>query len=149
MKPEVTQEHAWLRHLIGNWRIEGGEGHSGEETYEALGDVWVVGRGKGTMGDDQMEFQVVLGYDTAKGKFVGSWIGSPMNMQWVYEGERDETGNALHLYCEGPNFDGSPGTSTYRDSYVMVTPDHRRQISAVRGADGEWQEFMRSDHYRV
>ena len=88
MTPKVVAEHEFLKQFIGTWRIESKDGYAGQETYKALGDVWVVCNGSGTMGPHSVEFVIQIGFDTAKDKFVGSWIGTPMNNLWVYEGEK-------------------------------------------------------------
>ena len=148
--PKATPQHEWLKRMIGDWTYEGngsgpvgGESFSGKETVRALGDVWIVARGEGTMQcAGESHTLVTLGYDPANGRFVGTWVGSMMSMLWVYDGELDESGNALNLYAEGPAFDGGDRTALYRDRIELFSDNERVMMSAVQTENGEWSQFM-------
>src|SRR5690606_14313146 len=109
--PEPTAEHQWLQQLVGEWKMEGsattpdgGTMNSiGTETVKSLGGLWIIGEGEGSMPDGSpAQMRVTIGFDASKGKFVGSWVGSMMTGQWVYEGELDEARKVLTLNTEGP-----------------------------------------------
>lgn len=91
---------------------------------------------------------LTLGYDPAKGCFVGTWVGSMMTHLWVYDGFLDETGKVLTLEAEGPDMSGAGGKmAKYRDVITMESDDHRVLTSHMLGVDGKWQPFMTA-HYR-
>lgn len=157
MKAEAQEQHRWLMQLVGDWayvsECDGGPGNgtiktTGTESVRAIGELWVVGDGQGEMpGGGQATMQITLGYDPARGRFVGSWVGSMMTHFWTYDGFLDETGTVLTLEAEGPSFAGDGGVSTYRDIVTVKGPDHRILTGNVRNPDGSWTTFMTS-HYR-
>lgn len=157
MQPaEPTQHHHWLLRLVGSWTFESecvmGPDQpllksSGSEVVRALGPLWVIGEGRGSMpGGQPSEMMITLGYDPAQDRFVGTWIGSMMTNMWVYRGSLDPAGRVLTLETEGPGFDGSP-SAAYRDTFEILAPDHRVLRSSTLGADGKWTTFMTA-HYR-
>lgn len=156
MHVELTKEHHWLDQMVGEWSCEmeaamspGGptEAHQSRERVRSLGGAWVLCEGE--MGSDgSHQTLMTLGYDPAKGRFVGSFIGSMMTNQWIYEGELDESGNALVLSTHGPSVEGG-GTTDYRDTVEIRGPDHRVLTSTYRRADGEWTLFMTAHYRRV
>lgn len=157
-KVEPQQEHKWLEQLVGEWTMTGsadcgpdGEkmDSTGKESVSSVGGLWVVCEGEGTMpGGGMAQMRMTLGYDAARKKFVGTWIGSMMANMWIYEGELDETGKILHLRTEGPGFEeGTIGQ--YRDSIEIKSADHRTLTSATQQSDGSWKQFMQADYRRV
>ena len=87
------------------------------------------------------------GYDPAKQRFVGTWVGSMMSHLWVYEGELDATGKVLTLNSEGPSMAGDGSIQKYQDVIRVESDDHRILTSRAPGPDGKWNEFMTA-HYR-
>lgn len=159
MKPEATPEHLWLMQLVGEWTIEsecvmgpGGEKNktTGREVVRALGDLWVVGEMTADIPDGtQMICLLTIGYDPARGKYVGSWVGSVMTHMFTYEGERDATGNTLTLSCTGPSFEDPAKTANYQDIIEMRGPDERGFYSQIQNADGTWFRFQEGLFRRV
>jgi hypothetical protein len=90
---------------------------------------------------------ITLGYDPAKNRFVGTFVGSMMTNLWVYEGELDAAGKVLTLNAEGPNFADATKTARYQDIIEIDSDDHRMLHSQVLGDDGRWTRFMTA-HYR-
>lgn len=159
MKADVTDAHRWLQRLVGDWTyaVDPGEGEGapqtklgGTEQVRALGEVWIVGDGRGRMPDGSpADWQLTLGYDPGRQRFVGTWIGSMMNFLWVYhDGFLDADRRVLTLEAEGPTFDGTPGTALYRDIVTLQGDDVRILTGNVRGADGQWNAFMRTTYTR-
>lgn len=150
MKATLTDEHAWLRQLVGEWRFEmpGPEGSaplSGTETVRMLGDVWLLAESRG-----QMQSQLLLGYDPAQRGFVGTWVGSMMNHLWVYRGGTlDEQRRLLSLPSEGPSFDVPGKLVQYRDEIELVSADERLLHGNVLGDDGRWTRFMTARYWRT
>ncbi len=152
MHVELTKEHEWLAQMVGEWSCEmeaamgpdqPSETHRSTERVTSLGGAWVIC--EGDMGGDHQS-RMTLGYDPAKGRFVGSFVGSMMTSQWVYDGELE--GNTLVLYTEGPSFSGD-GNAPYVDRMEIRGPDHRVLTSTFRGTDGEWHHFMTAHYRRV
>jgi hypothetical protein len=159
---EPRTEHHWLQKLVGEWTYESGcdmgpdqpSTFAGRETVRSVGGLWVVcesqvevpGGGTGTN-------VMTLGYDPAKGRFVGTFISSMMTHLWVYDGELDAAGKVLTLDAEGPSFtpDGTPGggTAKYKDAIELVSDDHRVLTSRMLTPDGAWVQFMTATYRRV
>ena len=76
---------------------------------------------------------MTLGYDSAKGTFVGTWIDSVQPHLWHYTGTLDEARQVLTLESEGPTFDDPTRTAKYRDVIELVAPGHRTLTSSVQG----------------
>jgi hypothetical protein len=157
MNPEPQQEHRFLTQLAGEWTFEAESimgpdqppmKSSGYENVRSIGSLWIVGEGGGEMpGAGSCITMLTLGYDPAKKRFVGSWVGSMMANLWVYEGTLDASGNVLTLDTEGPSFAGDGTTSKYQDIHEIKSADYRILHSQVLGEDGKWNRFMTA-HYR-
>lgn len=158
MKVEPRDEHRWLRKLIGDWTYEteapGPPGQppatlTGIERVRAIGEIWVQGESNAAMPDGSPATSVItLGFDPAKGRFVGTWLGSMMTNLWVYDGELDASGRVLTLSSEGPSMAGDGTMSAYRDVIEFRSDDERVLTGHVRGADGEWQPFVSMTYRR-
>lgn len=158
MHVEPTTEHHWLQKLVGEWtsEMEAVMGpdqptikSSGTETVRSLGGLWTLGEGRAEMPDGNPGYTLMtLGYDPAKQRFVGTFIGSMMTNMWLYEGTLDSAGRVLTLDTEGPNFTGAPGElARYKDVITIVDDDHRILTSSLEGPDGKFTQFMTA-HYR-
>jgi hypothetical protein len=150
-------QHQWLQQLVGEWTFE----HvwpkksdpppphaTGTETVRAIGGLWVVGEMTSALMDGRPWWsQVTLGYDPARERFVGTWIGSVMTHLWIYEGQLDTAGEVLTLEAEGPSMTG-PGMTRYRD-VVELRGGARALSSYQQHADGTWKQFMRMEFRRA
>jgi len=126
MKPPA--ELAKLAFLLGSWKGNGtmdqGDGSTGKITDQAvgakkLGDMWVEFKTNATMGAmGKMEGQLMLTYDTAKKKYVGSWFDSMSPQAMTMAG--DFQGNKLVLDCD-PIDMGGPEKMVFRITYDMVS----------------------------
>jgi hypothetical protein len=158
MQAETLPQHRWLQKLVGEWTYEHEcvtgpdqpvEKLRGVETVRGIGALWVAGEGRGPMPDGEMATMVLtLGYDPARGRFVGTWVGSMMTHMWVYEGTLDEAGKVLTLNAEGPSFTDPKKTARYQDIITLINDDHRTLTSRCLGEDGAWHQFMRADYHR-
>jgi len=157
MKAEAQKEHEWLHQLVGEWTAEmsmvmaPGQPpmkSQGTESVRSLGGLWTLGEGQGQCPDGtRVDSLITLGFDPAKGRFVGSFIASMMSMFWIYEGSLDADGKRLVLDTVGPAMSGDGSMVKYQDITTFLSPDHRTLTSQVQGADGQWTEFMTA-HYR-
>jgi hypothetical protein len=157
MQVEALPQHRWLHKLVGEWTYEheasmepGQEPLKvrGVETVRTLGDAWVMCYGEGEWPDGGVGKTVMtLGYDPAKQRFVGSFIGSMMANLWIYDGQLDAAGNVLLLDSEGPSFTGQ-GMAKYQDRIEFLSDDHRTLTAVTAGPDGSWQPPFMTAHYR-
>lgn len=157
MQAEPRREHEWLRQLVGEWTSEmtcqmGPDQppvtSTGVESVRSLGGLWTIGEGSGEAPDGTPVSSVMtLGFDPARGRFVGTFIASMMSALWLYEGALDASGKVLTLDTEGPSMAGDGGLAKYQDVMTVLSPDHRTLTSRILGPDGNWTEFMTA-HYR-
>lgn len=160
MQTEPTPEHQWLQQMVGEWEFEHEcnmgpdqppmKSH-GREVVRAVGDLWVQGEMTGIMPDDggEMTAFMALGYDPVKGKYIGTWYGSPMAHMFVYEGKREADGKTLPLNTSGPSFTDPTKTARYRDIVEIVSKDERHLRSECEMEDGSWMPFMKGIYRRV
>lgn len=155
--PTPQKEHEWLRKFEGEWTsdsqatgVPGQPPMNGTGTMKSrmLGGFWVVSDIVFTMPGVTMNAVQTIGYDPAKKKYIGTWVDSMVNHQWVYEGTVDETGNILTLEAEGPNFMQGGKTAKFRDVYEFKSKDHIVTTSSMLGADGNWATFMTGNFHR-
>ncbi|HZW08375.1 MAG TPA: DUF1579 domain-containing protein [Phycisphaerales bacterium] len=157
MKAEPQEQHRWLQRLVGEWAYEHeacmapgepAQKFTGVETVRSIGGLWTVGESRGEMpGGGAAVMIMTLGFDPARGRFVGTFLGSMMTHLWLYEGTLDGAGRTLTLETEGPNFGPGGGTAPYKDVIEFKSDDHRTLTSIMRQPDGSWQTFMTA-HYR-
>ena len=157
MMAEPTKDHRWLLRMVGEWTFEGecmmgpdqpAMKSGGRASIRSLGDLWLLNDGAGEMpGGGDMRSIMTLGYDPAKGKFVGTFIASMMTHLWLYEGSLDPAGKVLTLDAEGPSMMGDGGMAKYQDIVTLENDDHWILSSQMLGPDGQWHKFMTA-HYR-
>jgi hypothetical protein len=153
-----AKEHRWLKQLVGEWKVTGkmflAPGQppiesAGTEKVRVLGDYWVVTEGQATIMDTPLHSLMTLGFDAAKGKFVGTWIDSSNGYMWHFEGTLDAEGKVLTLIAEGPSMDDPSKQTKYRDVIEIKNKNHRVMTSSVLKADGTWHTFGSADKKRA
>lgn len=160
MQVEATKEHAWLQKFVGEWSYEGraemgcdGGGpmeFSGTESVRAIGEYWIQGESTGEVpGGDAATMIVTVGFDPKRGRYVGSWFGSMMPVQYVYEGWVEKDGKTLVLETEGTIPMEPDRVRTFRDITEFKSPDHRQFRAEMRNDDGSWTRMMQMDFRRV
>jgi hypothetical protein len=158
MSVQPQNEHKWLHKLIGNWNCEGeAEMAPGEpamtwkstESVRDLGGVWTLGEGRGEMpGGGQSITVMTLGYDPAKQRYVGTFVGSMMTNLWVYEGTLDPAGAALTLDTTGPSMASDGAITNYQDIVEFQSDDERTLTSRMQLPDGTWKVVMTARYKR-
>jgi hypothetical protein len=168
MMTPATPQHAWLQKFVGTWEYEStcqtGPNEppltlTGREVVRAIGDLWIVGESRGQMPPapdaapgaplPEMTAIMTVGFDPAKNKFVGSWIGSPMAFMFHYEGTLEPDGKTLPLCTTGPDCITPGKSAEYQDVVVLVSDNERRLTSRMRTESGDWVEFMTATYRRV
>jgi hypothetical protein len=157
MNSEPHAMHRWLQQLLGNWTStsecapdQPPEQSVGSEHGRALGDLWVILEGKGTMpGGGEARMQMTLGYDPEQNVFLGTWVGSMMTHMWIYRGTLDADQKVLTLETEGPSFQGDGKMARYRDVITMVSASERTLTSFSHQPDGSWKQFMQATYRKV
>ena len=164
MGVERQAEHRWLERLVGEWRYESEETagpgaaapgaaparYTGSESVRSLDGVWVLCEGRGDApGGPASTTVMTLGYDPARGRCAGTFVGSMMTHLWLYEGELDPAGTVLTLETEGPSFMDDGTTGRYRDVIELLGADRRVLTSNFLGPDGAWRPFMTTQYRRT
>ncbi|MGE7368497.1 DUF1579 domain-containing protein [Neorhizobium sp. NPDC001467] len=146
-----TREHAFLEKLVGIWDVTSDMDAETPwvETVRSLSGIWVIAEGKGDMpgGEGPATTLLTLGFDAAKGRYVGTWLGSMMDNLWVYDGEVEPDGKTLSLYTTGPSMSGE-GDADYREQITLLSDSHRIFTSSARQPDSSWKQFMRAEYRR-
>ena len=151
---EPTKEHAWLQKFEGKWETQmtsrGGETiMTGTIESKMLGKLWVVNSMVAHAGDTRIEGRQTIGFDSKKGKYIGTWIDSTSEYTWQYEGVVDKDGRRLALDAEGPDMLDPSKLAKYRDSYEFTSEDEMKVTSSVQDANGNWIDFMQGTGKRV
>ncbi|MDX9856823.1 MAG: DUF1579 domain-containing protein [candidate division Zixibacteria bacterium] len=159
MKVETQKEHRWLQQLVGTWQcehmatIEPGkkpELVTWTETVRSLDGVWIVGESSGDMpGCGNVTTIITLGFDAAKKRFVGTWVGSMMPHLWIYDGELDSSEKVLTLHSSGPAFDNPGHTTKFKDVIELRSNDERTLTGIMLDKDGKWSELMTMTQRRL
>lgn len=159
MKVEPQKEHQWLQRLVGEWacEIEAIMGpdqppstSTSTQSTRSIGGVWIQGEGKCGMPDGPPGTTfLTLGYDPARQRFVGTFIGSMMTNLWLYEGTLDAAEKVLTLDTEGPSFTDPTRKTKYQDIIEVLSDDHHTLSSQALGDDGKWVRFMTAHYRRV
>lgn len=157
--PAPTLEHQWLLQLVGDWTFacECSMGpdqppiqSTGKQTTRALGSLWIQGEMESTGSEEQPARSVMtLGFDPARGRFVGSFIASCMTHQWVYDGQLDPARNLLTLDTEGPSFADDGTLAKYQDMIEIIDADQYLLSSQYQNSEGTWVKFMAGKYVRV
>jgi hypothetical protein len=145
------EEHGFLEKMVGTWDVT--SEMSGDtpwvEVVRSLHGIWYVAEASGDMpgGEGSATTLMTLGYDAAKGRYVGTWLGSMMDYLWVYEGEVEPDGKTLNLYTTGPAMHEA-GTAEYREQIIFQDDDHRLFNSSAKQPDGSWKQVMEARYRR-
>ena len=154
--PPPAREHAWLEQFAGEWDTEAeitcqpdqpSMICKGTETARLLGGFWLIAQGRGELPGMIFESVLTIGYDEARGKYVGSWVDSMTAHLWKYEGTVNAAGTILTLDTEGP-CPQTPGEfSKFKEVTEFKSRDHRIFTSSIQGKDGTWSTMI-TVHYR-
>lgn len=122
----------------------------GTEVARMIGGLWIQAEGLGTMPDGTTAIsQLTVGFDSEKGRYVGTWLSSTMPNLWVYEGAVDDAGTVLTLNTSGPHMSGDGRTARYRELLEWKSDDLRTFTSEMENEDGSWQQVVSMEYHRV
>jgi hypothetical protein len=154
-----TPHHAWLHHLVGEWKTEPAPNEdgtpdefsgSGHESYKMFGDLWVLGEGEITFPDgSQMLSRMGLGYDVSYSEYRAFWVATVSSHLWMYSCELSDDHKILTMNCEGPDMMGDAPSALYRDIIELIDADHRTHTSTMQDKDGNWTQYMKNYYTRV
>ncbi len=117
-----TAHHTMLLEGVGHWEsVVSMPGPDGEtqttqawENVEAVGPYFTKSNFRMAMGPGQFYTgHGVIGYDTTKGKFVGTWMGSMDPYLAVMEGDLNDKTGVLTMRWDGYNMMGEPAKHHY------------------------------------
>lgn len=158
MMPKPVKEHHWLKKFAGEWTFEGearmepggpADRFGGTEAVRSIGDLWILAESYNESPEGpSVTNLMLLGYDSGKQRFVGSFASSMAAFLWNYDGELDADEKALILHTEGPTMHPDGGTAEFREVIEFVDDDHRTWTSWMMDEEGQWQEVMKSDYRR-
>ncbi|MBI3819430.1 MAG: DUF1579 domain-containing protein [Planctomycetes bacterium] len=156
MHQEPTNEHVWLKQLVGEWTFESecnmGPDQPpvktpGTEVVRMFGDLWVIAECVGGTAEDSWKSIMTIGFDPRTNRFVGTFVVTMASHLWVYNGALDPSSKLLFLDTEGPNFtDGK--IIKYQDTIEILSPTERTLSSKMMGGDGKWIQFMKARYRR-
>jgi hypothetical protein len=155
--PKPGKEHDILKSFAGEWELKTkfkmdpaqppSEGKGTESARLAAGGFFLVFDVKGDMGGMNFEGHGVMGYDTFKKKYVGSWVDSMSPAIYTYEGDIDKDGKKLTLWMEGPN--PVSGEKMKQKHVIEIQgADSRRMIFYMDDAEGKELELGSIEYQR-
>jgi len=148
---EPTVHHKLLAKDVGTWDATvktwtGGADSEpmvskGVETNTMLGGLWLVTEFKGEVGGQAFEGRGQTGYDTNKGKYVGTWVDTMATAMMVSEGDFDEKTQTWTMTSKGKDHAGKPyeskqvgqhkGNDTRVFTMFMMSADTKNELVKV------------------
>lgn len=147
--PALTEHHKVLADEVGTWTAEmkiyvpglpEPLSGTGSETNRAIGDgLWIISDFKSTIEGQPFEGHGTFGYDSAKEKYVGTWIDSMTSSIAFMEGTYDEATKTFTYHAEMPGPDGA----MVRTKMTTTTQEDGSRLFVTYTADGEeWTKSM-------
>ena len=147
--PQPTKEHEWLQKFVGEWESEVEMAMApdqppmkskGSNRDRMLGGFWLISEGGNP--DMGFNFQLTLGYDSKKKKYIGTWTDSMTSYLWKYEGTVNAAGNILTLETKGPSPMSPDNFASFREVTEFKNADLRVFTSSMLGDHGKWNTFI-------
>lgn len=146
--PKPSPEHAILKKDVGSWDIEismsfGGQEmkSKGTETVRMLGPFWTISDMKYDYMGMPALGHAVIGYDTEKKKFVGSWHESASPHLTTMEGTYDAKTSKLTMLMKGKSPDGK---DTKFKSVTTYTGKDKKTFEFFMLKPGSQTEFVKN-----
>jgi hypothetical protein len=154
--PVPGPEHELLKKDVGVWdatvELSMAPGAApavskGTETVLMLGGFWQLAQFKSEMMGQPFEGLGTVGYDPAKGKYVGTWIDSMTPGYYTVEGTYNAATKTMTTMMEGP--DPSGQTAKMRETTEWKDADNRVfTMYGPPGPDGKEPVAMRITYKR-
>lgn len=144
-----TKEHEWLAKHRGKWDAKMG-GMMGESSGTNLieagpGGLWNVTTFETEMEGAPFTGIEIMGYDTAKEKFVSVWVDSMSTTLSVMEGTYDAASKTLTMKGESVGMDGEVAEMTNVTEY---TDDTMAFTMSMAGPEGAAMPMMTIEYTR-
>ncbi|WP_435008582.1 DUF1579 domain-containing protein [Tundrisphaera lichenicola] len=112
------------------------------------GGLWVLSKFEGSFGDAKFEGRGQFGYDSAKKKYVGTWIDSMSPSLSILEGTYDAKTRTMTF--EGDGYDPSTKTKYTQKMVTTTKEDGKRVFTLYMKFDGGGDEvkFMEVEYTR-
>jgi hypothetical protein len=129
--PHPGPEHELLKQFEGTWDAsvktymgpgEPNQARGTERNRMGMGGLWLLQDFRADFMGMQFEGHGFIGYDSAKKKYVGTWIDSMQTFILASEGSFDNTHKVFTQTAEGP--DPSGKMTKWRMVTVFKDPDH-------------------------
>ncbi len=149
--PKPTAEHERLAKDVGTWDATIKSWSRGPDSEPAVsqgvelvkllpGGLWIHSEFDGKF--DALEFHGCgqSGYDTKKGKYVGTWVDNMTTELMVTEGDYDQASHTLTMYSKGTGPSGKPYDAKMATRY---DGDDARVFTISMKSDETKGEYMR------
>lgn len=142
-----AKEHEWLQSLAGQWEADlevvAAPGQppmklKATETTRRIGQLWILTEAETKQAAMHFARGLILGYDTAKKKYVGTWVDSNSTHIGRYEGTMDAAGKTLTLEGEIPHPYDNVRMVKVREVIELKSPDQKVVTTSLQGDDGNW-----------
>lgn len=148
--PKPGAEHALLKKYEGAWDATNEMmGMTTKATFHcklACNGFWLMSEYKGDFGGGTFTGYEQMGYDTAKKKYVSTWIDSMSTGIMMMEGSFDAATKTITMTGEGPDMTGKivrhTGKTTWADDNTFI------YTMSAPGPDGKEAQMMKITYKR-
>jgi hypothetical protein len=155
--PKPTKYHEYLKQFVGTWDTTAefmGEKpgemdkSTGSGTDKLIaGGLFLITDYNGKMEGTEFVGHGVMGYDTLKKKYTGTWIDSMSTAIWTMEGTADDAGKVFTSVMEGPNpMTGKPMKMKMINE--ITGKDSKKLTMFMDGPDGKEMQFGKIEYTR-
>jgi hypothetical protein len=117
--PKPTAEHERLAKDVGTWDATIKSWERGPDSEPTVsqgvevvklmpGGLWAQSEFDGKFGDREFHGCGQSGYDTKKGKYVGTWVDTMSTEIMMMEGDYDPASRTVTMYAKGTDHAGKP-----------------------------------------
>jgi hypothetical protein len=156
--PKPTKEHEELKSEVGGWDAEmliwpapGAEPmkSKGVETNEMFGPYWLMSKYEGEVVGQKFTGHMMLGYDPAKKKYIGTWIDTMSPFGMTMEGDYDESTHTSTMMGVGTSWEtGKPEKTKMVTRYESDDEKTFEMYMEKPGEPAEWVKGMEIKYNR-
>lgn len=148
--PTPQKEHELLQRFVGEWDfvttvyIPGQPPMSapGTETVRTVGEFWIIGESTGEMMGMPMTNVITIGYDTQRGRYVGTSVDSMSTHITQYEGGVNDVGDRFTLRWQSPCPFQDGAMVNFRGVTQFDGDDRRTFTAESQNEAGEWMRIV-------